>query len=183
MDYMKLSKEMSYILRHAPWEYELELDEQGWVDIEQLLHALQQDKKWESVQAEDLDKMLAAADKQRHEIAEGRIRALYGHSVPQKIIKQNEAPPSVLYHGTARRWVETILKDGLKPMKRQYVHFSVDTETAKLVGGRKDPSPVILIIDAKQAASAGVRFYHGNDNIWLADELPPEFISVSGTTE
>lgn len=93
MDYAKLSKEVSYALRHAPWEYELELDAQGWVDIEQLLHSLHQDKKWESVGAEDLDKMIAASDKQRHELAEGRIRALYGHSVPQKIIKQNETPP------------------------------------------------------------------------------------------
>lgn len=37
MDYFKLSKEISYALRHAPWEYELELDDEGWVDIEQLL--------------------------------------------------------------------------------------------------------------------------------------------------
>lgn len=183
MDYMKLSKEVSYALRHAPWEYELELDEQGWVDIEQLLHSLRQDKKWAAVQAGDLDQMLAASDKQRHEIAERRIRALYGHSVPRKIIKKDETPPDLLYHGTARRWVETILKDGLKPMNRQYVHFSVDTDTASLVGKRKDSSPVILQIDAKQAASAGVKFYHGNDNIWLADELPPEFLSVPGTAE
>ncbi|WP_340024526.1 RNA 2'-phosphotransferase [Paenibacillus sp. FSL K6-1096] len=183
MDYMKLSKEVSYILRHAPWEYELELDEQGWVDIGQLLHALQQNKKWQPVQAEDLDKMIAASDKQRHEIVDGRIRALYGHSVPQKIIKQDAAPPSVLYHGTARQWVDTILHEGLKPMKRQYVHFSVDTDTAKLVGGRKDPSPVILTIDAGRAAADGIKFYHGNHNIWLADELPPEFISVLGAAE
>lgn len=26
MDYQKLSKEVSYALRHAPWEYELEFD-------------------------------------------------------------------------------------------------------------------------------------------------------------
>ena len=33
MDYIKLSKEVSYALRHAPWEYELELDENGFVPI------------------------------------------------------------------------------------------------------------------------------------------------------
>ena len=41
MDYIKLSKTMSYALRHAPWEYELEMDEAGWVSIIQLLHSLQ----------------------------------------------------------------------------------------------------------------------------------------------
>ena len=34
---MQLSKEISYALRHAPWEYELELDDNGWVSVEQLL--------------------------------------------------------------------------------------------------------------------------------------------------
>ena len=36
MKYEELSKEVSYALRHAPWEYELEMDEEGWVSIEQL---------------------------------------------------------------------------------------------------------------------------------------------------
>lgn len=34
MNYVQLSKEISYALRHAPWEYELELDEEGFVDAE-----------------------------------------------------------------------------------------------------------------------------------------------------
>lgn len=46
MDYLKLSKEVSYALRHAPWEYELELDDEGWVDIMQLLFSLQGSKEW-----------------------------------------------------------------------------------------------------------------------------------------
>ena len=29
MNLVDLSKEISYALRHAPWEYELELDEKG----------------------------------------------------------------------------------------------------------------------------------------------------------
>jgi len=29
MDYLNLSKEISYALRHAPWEYELELISKG----------------------------------------------------------------------------------------------------------------------------------------------------------
>lgn len=64
-------------------------------------------------------------------------------------------------------------------MKRQYVHFSVDTATAKLVGGRKDSSPVILTIDAGRAAQEGIKFYHGNHNIWLADSIPPGFITLN----
>ena len=37
MNYIELSREISYALRHAPWEYELEMDEYGWVDVNQLI--------------------------------------------------------------------------------------------------------------------------------------------------
>ena len=47
INYIELSKEISYALRHAPWEYELEMDEEGWVSVEQLLDALNKDEKWE----------------------------------------------------------------------------------------------------------------------------------------
>ena len=43
----ELSKEISYALRHAPWGYELEMDEAGWVPVGQLVDALNKDEKWE----------------------------------------------------------------------------------------------------------------------------------------
>lgn len=181
MELAKLSKEVSYALRHAPWEYELELDHGGWVEIEQLLSALRADKQWRSVNASDLEKMIEASEKKRHQIADGRIRALYGHSVPQKIVKEAAVPPKVLYHGTARHLVETILAEGLRPMARQYVHMSADRDTANAVGKRKDAQPVLLKIDAEKAANSanpGVMFYHGNHVVWLADYIPAEFISL-----
>jgi putative RNA 2'-phosphotransferase len=46
MNYVNLSKAMSYALRHAPWEYELELDEHGWVNVEQLIYSFNEEKKW-----------------------------------------------------------------------------------------------------------------------------------------
>jgi len=178
MDFIKLSKEVSYALRHAPWVYELELDSQGWVDIEQLLSALSSDKQWKGITENDLRKMIEVSDKKRHEIFEYKIRALYGHSVPQKIIKEVSIPPSILYHGTARHLVEQILSEGIQPMARQYVHLSVDIETANLVGKRKDSNPVLLKILAERASKKGVKFYQGNNAVWLADSVPSMFIEV-----
>lgn len=178
MDFSKLSKEVSFALRHAPWEYELELDSEGWVDIEQLLSALRSDKQWKTITENDLRKMIEVSDKKRHEIYEGKIRALYGHSVPQKISKKVSIPPSVLYHGTARYIVERILSEGLQPMARQYVHLSADIETAILVGKRKDSNAVLLKIEAEKATNKGVKFYQGNNSVWLADSIPSMFIKV-----
>lgn len=178
MDISKLSKEVSYALRHAPWEFELELDPEGWVSIEQLLMALHLSKQWGSITEDDLKNMIEVSDKKRHEIFEGKIRALYGHSVPQKILKMVNTPPSILYHGTARHLVERILSEGLQPMARQYVHMSVDINTANLVGKRKDSTPVLLKIQAEKASNGGVRFYQGNNIVWLADFVPAKFISI-----
>ena len=88
MDYIRLSKAMSYALRHAPWEYELELDEHGWVNIEQLLYSFHEEKKWSELDIKDIIYVVENCDKKRFEIDSKRIRALYGHSVPQKIIKE-----------------------------------------------------------------------------------------------
>lgn len=173
----QLSKEVSYALRHAPWEYELEMDENGWVPVEQLLDALHKKEKWSGICAEDLVHMIETSEKKRHEIKDGSIRAFYGHSLPGKILKEERMPPDVLYHGTARRFLKSIDENGLLPQNRQYVHLSQDIETAKSVGSRHDDKPCILRVDAKGAWDAGVRFYFGNDKVWLADAIPPEYLT------
>ena len=155
----ELSKEISYALRHAPWEYELEMDEEGWVPIEQLLDALHRKNDWKSITQEDIQQMIDISEKKRHEIVGSRIRAFYGHSIPMKISKIQSKPPEILYHGTARRFMESIMKNGLSPQSRQYVHLSQDVETAQNVGKRHDDKPYILRIDSLRAWNDGISFY------------------------
>lgn len=178
MDYLKLSKTMSYALRHAPWEYELVLDERGWVNIAELLCTLQEESKWKTLRKEDIYHVVATCDKKRYEIDNDKIRASYGHSIPQKIIRQPIEPPEILYHGTTHEVVSLILNAGLQPKGRQYVHMSIDQETAFQVGKRRDFKPVLLVIEAKKAWSEGVSFYNGNDKIWLADFVPEKYIKM-----
>ncbi|WP_106766523.1 RNA 2'-phosphotransferase [Paenibacillus faecalis] len=172
---------MAHALRHAPWEYELEMDSEGWVETEQLVSALRLEKQWVSLQADDLINMLDAADKKRYEIRDGKIRALYGHSFPQKITKTPGTPPPVVYHGTPRRWVEQIMNDGLRPMGRQYVHLAADPEMALTVGKRKDSEPVLLGVYAEAASKDGILFYQGNHTVWLADYVPSQYIYICQT--
>ena len=179
MNYKKLSQEISYALRHAPWEYELELDSEGFVPTEQLLAAINENgKHGRVITVSDIEYIIANSDKTRFEIQGDRVRALYGHTIPMHISKEPIVPPAILYHGTTHKAAKIILKDGLKPMKRQYVHLSVDTDTAVQVGKRRDSDPVILKIDAARAHSDGVKFYKGNDKVVLADYIPPEYISM-----
>ena len=178
-DRVQLSKRVSHALRHAPWIYELELDEEGWAPVPDLLEALRgQRPAWRGLTEGDLAELVARSDKRRFELHDGRIRALYGHSLPERLRKVPAAPPPTLFHGTSRRSVAAIRAGGLRPMRRQYVHLSADRETARQVAARKPPPPVILEIAARAAHGAGVRFYAGNELVWLADSIPPEFITI-----
>ncbi len=176
MNYLELSKEVAYALRHAPWEYELEIDENGWVNLDQLLASLSENRRWKDVRKIDLEKMIEISDKKRYEIVAGKIRALYGHSISNKIIKEVKEPPEVLYHGTTRYFISAIKEKGLLPKGRQYVHLSVDLDTANKVGKKRDDKPVILKIKAKLAWKEGVSFYKGNDKVWLADFIESKYI-------
>lgn len=179
-----LSKTISHALRHEPWVYELELDGEGWVPVAALLNALREtDKRFGEVSLAQIREIMVTADKQRFELrgAAGleEIRALYGHSLPGKLARTAAEPPILLYHGTASATVEVIMQGGLMPMSRQYVHLSVDRETALQVGRRKDGKPALFIVDAARAHRAGVRFYRGNDKVWLADGVPAIFLAVA----
>jgi len=175
-----LSKAISHALRHEPWLYELELDKEGWVSLECLLEALRKKAagNWSSLTRADIERVVAVSDKMRHELNAGRIRAIYGHSLPGKLRREVATPPARLFHGTSPDAVPMILRDGLSPMDRQYVHLSTDVETATAVGARKAKQPVILEIAAAAASVAGVVFYMGNDKVWLADSVPANFVSI-----
>lgn len=179
MNYTELSKEISYALRHAPEKYGLTLDSQGWVDVGNLIAALKKKERYHSLTKQDIIEMMQASEKKRFEIKDNNIRALYGHTVEVRIEKEAVKPPDILYHGTAHRFLDNIFEQGLISKGRQYVHLSQDKETATAVGRRRDPNPVILSIDAKTAWKDGVKFYHGNETVWLADSIPPKYISIN----
>jgi putative RNA 2'-phosphotransferase len=178
-DLTRLSRVVSHALRHEPWLYELELDVEGWTDVDALLAALRQELPGEADLGEqDLAEMIRTSSKQRHEIANGRIRALYGHSLPEKLQKRAATPPAILFHGTAPATVSIIRSEGLKPMRRQFVHLSNNREDAMAVGKRKAQEPVILAVRSGEAFAAGILFYEGNERVWLADHVPPEHIEL-----
>jgi putative RNA 2'-phosphotransferase len=175
-----ISKEISYALRHHPEEYGLTLDSEGFVEIDNLLAAVNAKHPGRRPVTEtDIEEIVATSEKKRHEIVGTRIRALYGHSFKEKIVHEPAEPPCVLYHGTARRFLPSIFRQGLLPMKRQYVHLSADVPTALEVGRRRDAKPALLIVDAKRASASGIGFYRGNDDVWLADPIPPEYLTLA----
>ena len=172
-----LSRTLSHALRHEPTYYSIKLDDEGWVDIIQLVNALRKiDSKWQNLEIANIIELVELSSKKRHEIKNDRIRAFYGHSTKDKIKKAITEPPKYLFHGTNEDVEETILNEGLLSMGRQYVHLSSNAEEAKLVGLRKSKDVIIFRVSAGEASQKNINFYLGNQNIWLADHIPPEFI-------
>jgi putative RNA 2'-phosphotransferase len=175
---VQLSKTISRALRHAPEQYGLTLDSEGWVSTQELLTALgNRRSQWRDFQESDLAEMMAQVEKQRFEMRDGKIRAYYGHSIAEKVEREPTIPPTVLFHGTTPQSAERIRIEGLKPMNRQYVHLSAEEETAIQVARRRTNHPVVLRIAAREAHNEGIKFYLGNEMVWLAEPIPARFIS------
>ncbi len=174
----RISRVLSHALRHVPGDYGLELDAQGWVDLEELVTALRRVRRYQDLTAEQVEQAVATASKQRHEIRDGRIRAVYGHSTRARIHRDPAQPPAVLYHGTAPQRVEQILDQGILPMRRQYAHLATDVEMAVEVGARHASTPAVVMVDAAAAHRDGVAFYRGSDRIWMADSVPGAYLCI-----
>jgi putative RNA 2'-phosphotransferase len=173
----EISKNLSYVLRHRPDSIGIELSAAGWIEVDVLLAALARDGK--SVSPDVLRTVVAENDKQRFEFSEdGRqIRARQGHSTTVELGYEPATPPAVLYHGTATRFLDSILGQGLIKGKRHHVHLSINQETMIQVGTRHG-KPVLLKIDAAKMHKDGHEFFVTGNQVWLTDHVPPEYISV-----
>ena len=173
-----LSKTVSHALRHDPSLYGLALGVDGWIDIDNLLDGLKRENAslYSGLTKHHLVKMISLFDKKRHEIYENKIRASYGHSIQQKLNKDSEFPPDELFHGTTSKLYVDIMKLGLKPMHRHYVHMSINKHDALEVAKRKDKQIVLLKVLSKNAHEQGVLFYKGNEKVWLTNHVPPMFL-------
>lgn len=170
---------MSYCLRHNPEKYGLRLDEYGFVDLQDFLNAMNRMHHFQPKLTEmRIREIMHDSDKKRFEIKNGKICALYGHSVPGIIKRRKSIPPKILYHGTAHRFLKSIEKEGLLPMGRQYVHLSTYIAMAASVGKRRDQHPAILIVNAEKAYKDGIDFYVGNDEVWLCNHLPWKYLKL-----
>lgn len=171
----RLSKFLSYHLRHRPDLLGLELGPGGWVSIDDLTAAAARAGRPFSL--DELREMVALNDKQRFAIDEekGLIRANQGHSLAVDLELEVMRPPPQLYHGTATRFMGSISKLGLKKMSRHHVHLSADTETARKVGARHGV-PVVLVVAAEKMAVAGYEFRRSPNGVWLVDEVPPLYL-------
>lgn len=177
MNLEKISVQLSYMLRHSREPLYISLDG-GWASVDGVLEAL--GKRHPGVDREMLDRIVASDRKGRYSYdpTGTKIRANQGHSIPGVEVEMSApTPPEFLYHGTAERFLPAILKEGLKPMTRQFVHLSAGYDTAVAVGKRHG-KPVVLTVRAADFAADGHELYLSANGVWQAKAVPPEYFSV-----
>jgi putative RNA 2'-phosphotransferase len=172
---IRTSKFLSLVLRHEPERIGLKLGETGWIGVDELLQAV--NRHGNSLTLDQLKHIVATSDKKRFAFSDDglRIRASQGHSVEVDLQYEPMAPPKLLYHGTATRFLDSIRKEGLKRMERHHVHLSGETKVTLQVGGRHG-KPVLLTIQAGEMHACGHVFFQSANGVWLVDHVPPQFI-------
>jgi len=172
----KISKSLSYWLRHRPEAIGIIISKDGWVDVSDLIEKAQKEVEFN---LEDLKEVVKNCEKQRFKLSDdfSKIKANQGHSVKVKLDFKEIAAPPVLYHGTVSQFIDSIMKKGLLPGKRHHVHLSKDIETANIVGARRG-KPVVLKIDATRMQDEGFRFYISDNGVYLTDSVPKKYISM-----
>ena len=174
----QLSKFMSLVLRHEPEKIGVVLGDEGFVPLDAFITALTARGAYQWVTEAHIREVVEMSDKQRFEIANGQIRARYGHSVEETVTYPEIEPPAVLYHGTTPQAAALIRQSGLQSMQRQYVHLSSTTDQAVVVARRRTSRPVILTVRARDAWQAGVKFFNPEPRLYLATAIPPEYITA-----
>lgn len=171
----KLSVFISLVLRHQPEAAGIVLDEHGWADVEELIEGVSATGRY--LDMELLEEIVRTDQKGRYSFNGSKtlIRANQGHSIPVDVELKETEPPELLYHGTAERFISSIMEQGLLPMSRLYVHLSVDRETAVKVGARHG-KPVVLETAAGRMYRAGKKFYLSENGVWLTDSVEPEYL-------
>lgn len=175
-DFTKISKFLSFVLRHKPEAINLTLNEQGWASVAELIEKA---KPQITLTHELIRQVVIDNDKKRFSLSDDNqyIRANQGHSVKIDLKLTPKKPPTVLYHGTATRFLNSIKQEGLKAGQRHHVHLSSDIETATAVGKRYG-KPVILEISAGAMHQQGFKFFLSENNVWLTEHVPVNFLSV-----
>jgi putative RNA 2'-phosphotransferase len=174
-----LSKFLSFVLRHQPDEIKLVLDINGWANVNELISKAKEHQNLVFT-VEDVATVVVNNSKQRFMLSEDktRIKANQGHSVQVELDLVDTQPPQYLYHGTAKQFIPSILKEGLKAMQRHDVHLSFNTDVAVTVGKRHG-EPVVLRINAQKMHQDGLTFQCTVNNVWLTKYIDPKYIELN----
>ncbi|XP_053908510.1 tRNA 2'-phosphotransferase 1 isoform X2 [Cuculus canorus] len=172
---VRLSKKLSYVLRHGATAVGLSMGPDGFAEVGALL-AL---PLFAGVSEDDVRRVVGGDPKGRFTLRPHplRIRANQGHSLPVPLLELRAlsppALPPTLAHGTRRRRWPQIRREGLSVMGRNHIHLAGGVPgDPPLCSGIRADSEIVIFIDGPAAIAAnGVILSPGDSNA----TIPPRF--------
>ena len=187
---VRLSKSLSYVLRHGAEEVGLKIRPDGYIRVEDLLR----NQTFRDISLQDVITVVENNDKKRFEITsisnELFIRACQGHTIKtiqdeyllQPIVDASLYPTVV--HGTYEKLLSAILEIGLSRMKRNHIHMATSINPKAVVSGARQSAEVFIVINLAKALEAGIPFYLSSNGVVLSPGLaetgliPSEFFEA-----
>ncbi len=172
----KISTSFCWLLRHGAIKAGVDIDIDGYVRIQDLIDWYNTQNPEAQISEATVYSVVNLDEKDRYVIFGDSIRCVQGHSIPG-IAHDNPITEwtGEVYHGTAQRFLKSILRYGLLPVSRNFVHFSKDYDTALEVGARHG-KPVVLRID-REAFGYGNCLREARNGVLLSGKVDPKYIS------
>jgi len=164
---------LSWLLRHGILEKKLHMRDDGYVAVTDILLL----QEMNTITRDDICQIVKTDSKQRFSmIIENEIemiRANQGHSKKvgelideTKLLQQISEPMQPCIHGTYRKHLDSIFKDGLKPMNRSFIHFG-----QSISSGIRSDADIYIYIDMKHAMDDEMKFFLSKNNVILTKGL------------
>lgn len=180
----RLSKALSWLLRHGAESRGLKLDPAGFLTIETILQL----KEFHEYTLDDIKRVVASNDKQRfclqtNDAGKPQIRANQGHSIKisdtellKPLVTVNDCPTQII-HGTYLRNWESIRKNGLSRMKRNHIHFASDLPRSnQVISGMRRNCEILVYLNFEKTLQSGIKLFLSENAVILSPGDPNGFI-------
>ena len=171
---VKLSKTMSWLLRHGAEKSGFKLQSGGYLYVDEVLSLPQ----LRNFTLDDVRRVADTNEKKRFTLDEEtnpqkpRICANQGHSVEVKDLELEEishpSDISAVVHGTYSKFWPSIKAEGLKRMNRTHVHFAPgEPGESEVISGMRGSCDILIFLDLALALQDGLKFYRSRNNVLL----------------
>lgn len=174
----RIGRTLAAILRHG--KYGPDMDSQGNVPVQQVVTLVRNRHPYMNwLRPRHIEALVETDPKGRYAIANGRIRATYGHTIPLDIRLDDQDIPPELFYPIDPADSGRILAEGISPTDRNMVHLSLTYRDALRAGSVRMEDPEILVIDTGVCIEMGSDIGKAAKTVFLCRSVPSDAIDIA----
>lgn len=175
----KLGRTMAGVLRHFPERYNLRMNKQGWVDLDDFINEVKRkQRRFRWLKPHHILAIIDTDPKGRYQFRDGMIRATYAHSVDVELDLPTRGVPDKLYYPATKEEKDVLLETGLMPADRKKVHLSKTIEAAVVAGKVRDPEPLVFEVDTKAMREDDFVIKKAGNTVYTVESVPANYLRL-----